>query len=292
MNPRVNPDSPNAIRDALAVMGIALKKRWGQNFMINRAARQRIIEAADPLPGELVWEIGPGLGALTGGILDRGSRVTVFEVDRGLCGYLTEVFGGAAGFSLVAGDFMKTWKSRAETEAPRKVIGNLPFRSASLMIAALVEGGAPAQRMVFTVQKELAERMTARPGMKSYSSFSVLCQAGFETSSIADLRPGNFYPAPDVVSSVVEMRPLPDGPDPDERRMLSEIARVLFASRRKTMRNNMLASRISREFSPSEALALLSAQGIDGEARAQEIPPAAFVEMARGLARLRGVSSS
>jgi 16S rRNA (adenine1518-N6/adenine1519-N6)-dimethyltransferase len=292
MNAPLNPDSPNAIREALAARGITLKKRWGQNFMISPAARRRILEAADPRAGELIWEIGPGLGALTAAILERGSRVTVFEVDRGLCRYLTEVFGGEAGFSLVAGDFMKTWSRAALTEAPRKIMGNLPFRSASLMIAALVEGGGSPQEMVFTVQKELADRMTARPGTKNYSAFSVLCQVGFETSTVADLRPGNFYPAPEVVSSIVRMRPLPDAPDPAERRSLSEVTRTLFASRRKTLRNNMAAGPAFRGLSPAQAATLLSARGINGEARAEELPPEAFLRIARGLTELKGASST
>ncbi len=292
MDAPINPDSPNAIRDALESMGIALKKRWGQNFLISGAARRRVIEAADPLPGELIWEIGPGLGAMTRQLLDHGSRVIAFEIDRGLCAYLTEVFGGSAGFTLVPGDFIKTWRSAAEAEAPGKIIGNLPYRSASLMIAALVESGPASERFVFTVQKELAERMVARPGTKSYSSFSVLCQASFETSTRGDLKPGNFYPAPDVISSIVEMRPLPDGPGQGERRLLSEITRALFASRRKTLRNNMLASHVCRELPSDEALALLASEGISPDARAEELPPGAFMKIARGLARLKGSSST
>ena len=282
----MNPDSPAEIRAALEEMGIALKKRWGQNFLVNRGARERLAAMLDPRPGELAWEIGPGLGSMTALLLQRGVRLLAFEVDRGLCRHLRESHGSEADFMLVEGDFMKNWKSAlAEHGAPRRVLGNLPYRSASLMIAALVEGGVRPDTMVFTVQRELAERMAADPRSKAYSSFSVLCQACFSVEARGDLKPGSFYPAPEVVSTIVEMRPRQDGLDPEAVAILSGLLRGLFTARRKTLRNNLLAGRFAAGVTAERVAEALEAEGIDPGARAEELPPETFVRLARRAIR-------
>jgi 16S rRNA (adenine1518-N6/adenine1519-N6)-dimethyltransferase len=268
-------------------MGIALKKRWGQNFLINRGAREKILSLLEPKPGEIVWEIGGGLGAMTGALLERGARAVCFEIDRGLCRCLEESFGNDPGFFLVPGDFMKTWRETARREAPEKIVGNLPYRSASLMIASLAESGVEPVVMVFTVQKELAERILARPATKEYSSFSVLCQAAFEVTGRGDLQPGSFFPAPEVVSSIVELRPRHGGPKISDRALLSELARALFSSRRKTLRNNVLASDLCRRFSEDGVLAALKEEGIDQSMRAEELGWQIFVLLAERLRESR-----
>jgi len=273
----MNPDSPSEIRSLLEGRGLALKKRWGQNFLVNRAARERLLTLLEPAPGDTAWEIGPGLGAMTAALLSAAGAVVAFEVDRGLCRYLEETLGSAPAFTLVPGDFLQTWApTLSERGQPARVLGNLPYRSASLMIAAMIEGGVRPARMVFTVQKELAERMGSAPGRKSYSSFSVLCQACFRVAGRGDLQPGNFYPAPDVISSVVEMSPLPDAPTGAALLELSRLTRGLFASRRKTIRNNV---------HEPEVLEALAAEGIDPAERAEQVPPEAFVRLARRVSR-------
>jgi 16S rRNA (adenine1518-N6/adenine1519-N6)-dimethyltransferase len=280
----MNPDSAADIRAALEERSIALKKRWGQNFLVNRGARERLVAMLDPRPGELAWEIGPGLGSMTELLLQRSVRLVAFEVDRGLCRHLREAHGEDAAFTLVEGDFMKTWKNAlAELGAPRRVLGNLPYRSASLMIAALVEGGVRPDAMIFTVQRELAERMVADPRSKAYSSFSVLCQACFSIEARGDLKPGSFYPAPEVVSTIVEMRPRQDGLDAEAVVRLSAILRGLFTARRKTLRNNLIAGRFTEGVTGAKVAEALEAEGIDLGARAEELAPETFLRVARRI---------
>jgi len=272
----MNPDSPAEIRSLLEERGLALKKRWGQNFLVNRGARERLVVLLDPGPGQTIWEIGPGLGAMTGMLASSAGMVIAFEVDRGLCRYLQEVLGGMPAFTLVPGDFLQTWKETLAAHGqPHRILGNLPYRSASLMLAELIQGEVRPERMVFTVQKELAERMASAPGRKSYSSFSVLCQACFTVTGRGDLQPGSFYPVPDVVSSVVEMRPLPGAPAGRTLEALSGLARKLFSSRRKTIRNNAKDPAL---------LAALEQEGIDLGLRAEQVSPESFVRLARRLA--------
>ena len=234
-----------------------------------------------------MWEIGPGLGSMTGMLLERGVRLSAFEVDRGLCRYLAQVHAGQPRFTLVEGDFLKTWQAAAASGAPARLLGNLPYRSASLMIAAVIEGGLRPSRLVFTVQRELAERIAASPRSKDYSSFSALCQACFSIADRGDLKPGSFYPAPEVVSTVIEMRPLADGPDAQTVRALSALLRGLFAARRKTIRNNVSAGAgrgaAAGGSSWEEIAAALQAEGIDLGMRAEEVPPAVFVRVARRM---------
>lgn len=276
----MNFDSPGEIRAVLEQRGLALKKRWGQNFLVNRGARVRLVELLAPQPGETVWEIGPGLGAMTELLTGAAARVFAFEVDRGLCRFLEESLAGQHSFTLVQGDFLDTWKDTLRREgAPDRILGNLPYSSASLMIADIIESGVRPARMVFTIQRELADRMASPPGQKSYSSFSVLCQACFTVADRGDLQPGSFYPVPDVVSSIVEMTAAADAPAGEELKALSAIARSLFSSRRKTMRNNAKDDAVRKA---------LEEEGIDPGLRAEQLPPAVFVRLAR---RLTGSSS-
>jgi 16S rRNA (adenine1518-N6/adenine1519-N6)-dimethyltransferase len=283
MSGLVDPDSPAAIRRALEELGLALKKRWGQNFLVSPGARGRILSLLDAKPGEEIWEIGPGLGAMTAELLSAGVRLTAFEIDHGLCRYLTDAFSGEPGFRLVPGDFLRTWQEMRPL--PARILGNLPYRSASLMIASLIEGGLVGASMVFTVQKELAERMAARPGTKSYSSFSVLCQTAMLTVGRGDIQAGSFYPAPEVVSSVVEMRPLPPEEAPADRALVSLVSRSLFRARRKTLRNNVAGSELCGRFPLDQVMEALEAEGISPARRAEELEPRVFVRIA---ARLTG----
>jgi 16S rRNA (adenine1518-N6/adenine1519-N6)-dimethyltransferase len=281
----LNPDSPSDIRALLAALGLTLKKRWGQNFLVNRAARERLVSLLGPTSSDTVWEIGPGLGSMTGLLLEKAGKLVAFEVDHGLCRYLTETFSDRAPFALVQGDFLETWKeARAARGSPDLLLGNLPYRSASIMLADMIEGDLRPRRIIVTVQKELAERIGAVPGTKSYSSFTVLCQSSFKVTSRGDLQAGNFYPAPEVVSTVIEMNPLPDAPSGSVLQMVSTVARGLFASRRKTIRNNMGGGALAVRIDPLKGARALEEAGIDPSRRAEELPPETFVRLARLLA--------
>jgi len=281
----VNHDSPSEIRAELQRRGLALKKRWGQNFLINRGARESLVTWLSPTAGECVWEIGPGLGAMTELILMTGARCVAFEIDRGLCRYLEELFGQRTGFTLVPGDFVGTWREALQAHGPPGLLlGNLPYRSASLMVAEVIEGGLRPRRAVLTVQREAADRMCSKPGLKSYSSFSVLCQAVFKTRILCDLKPGSFYPSPNVTSTVVELVPRDDAPPGASIGILGALARCLFSARRKTIRNNLAAAKWPAGIRSESVTEALQREGVDLRARAEELPPETFIRMAQAIA--------
>jgi len=284
-------DSPSKIRALLADRSLALKKRWGQNFMISKAARERIVGLAEIETGEDVWEVGSGLGAITKLLVDAARRVTVFEVDHGLAGVIADRFG--TDVRIVMGDAVNTLPREAESP-PQRIIGNLPYRSAAAIISTILESPvlhAAVRRMAFTVQREMAARMVARPGSKDYSPLSILCALAGTTKRVGDLSHGNFYPAPDVVSSIVTLDPDPRDPamyepaqgEPGVRLLASAIARAFFQNRRKTISNNLRFATESTGYSIARFEAALERVGIRLDERAERVTPEGYRELAVAL---------
>jgi 16S rRNA (adenine1518-N6/adenine1519-N6)-dimethyltransferase len=269
------------IRQLLETRGIALKKRWGQNFLVNRDALDRIVRLLDPGPEEPVWEIGGGTGALTAVLLERCSRLVVFEIDHGLVAVLQGLLEGRPRCGVVAGDFVSTFPEVVARDGPPlRVVGNLPYSSASRIIAVLAGAPFDCRRLVFTVQRELAERMAARPSTKAYSSFSVLCQARFQVKSGGDLGPGSFYPPPRVSSRIVLLEPHPAANVRADLVALQRITRHLFATRRKTIRRSLATGGFPERTAAATAEGL-RVLGIGTERRPEELSVAQFVELSR-----------
>jgi 16S rRNA (adenine1518-N6/adenine1519-N6)-dimethyltransferase len=228
-------DSPASIRAFLENNNLAMSRRFGQNFLVDRQVRERIIQALDVEPGMRVWEIGPGLGAMTELILEKGALLTAFEIDYGFVRLLERLFSGHDNFSIVKGDMLKTW--RTQTAYPDRIFGNLPYNVAFDIITDLLKRGCVPPRMVFTLQKEAARRMTARPGGKDYSAFSVLCASVCDMRILFDIGASAFWPQPRVTSSVVQLVPKDEPVPLDRRRDFFDFVRAAFSSRRKTMCN-------------------------------------------------------
>ncbi|HET6485209.1 MAG TPA: rRNA adenine dimethyltransferase family protein, partial [Spirochaetia bacterium] len=183
--------------------------------------------------------------------------------------------------TLICGDFLDTWENAVRDHGrPSKILGNLPYSSASQMVAQILESGIQPQRLLVTVQRELGDRMASPPSTKSYSAFSVLCQACCEVIVRGELNPGSFYPPPNVVSAIVELRPRQDAPSGPALGLLTRITRALFASRRKTLRNNIGRAGLDT----GRLLEALDVLGIDGGARAEELSPGDYVRLAERLA--------
>lgn len=233
-------DSPTALKQFLDDRGMAMQKKFGQNFMVNRAHRHRLVDALKIEGGAKVWEIGPGLGAMTADILDRGAELTAFEIDRGFAEVLRDGFGGNPRFRLIEGDVLKTWPAEAERSHPSRLFGNLPYNIAATIIADTISREIRFDRVVITVQKEVALRMGARPSTEDYSSFSVLCQWAYRVTQLMDLAPGSFWPRPNVVSKAVAMDRREDWPRCESPALFMSLLRALFSSRRKTIKNNLL----------------------------------------------------
>ncbi len=245
----LHPDynSPSEIKNFLESNGLAMQKKFGQNFLINENARKRIIDALDITENSSVWEVGPGLGCMTEEILLRGASLTAFEIDRGFAECLKNFFDSyAEKFSLVEGDVLKTWKKeraafseKTGKENPDRFFGNLPYNIAATLIADTIENQVRFDKCVFTVQKEVAKRMTAKPGTEDYSSFSVLCSWAYDINNVIDLAGTNFWPKPNVDSRAVLFTKKEGFPDCENPKLFCKMQRALFSSRRKNVKNNL-----------------------------------------------------
>lgn len=267
-----HPDynSPIALKNFMDENNMAMQKKFGQNFLVNADARKKLIDVLDVKPGMKVWEVGPGLGSMTSGLLERGVNLTVFEIDHGFARLLTQFFeeyANLGNFSLVEGDVLKTWpKFAKENDIPERFFGNLPYNVAATIIADTITKGFRFDKAVFTIQKEVGQRMNAKPGTEDYSSFSVLCQWAYDVKPVMDLAGGNFWPVPNVASRAVLMTKKEDFPKCENPELFRKMVRQIFALRRKTLRNNL--SRFVKAEICDEALKIA---GIEPSIRAENL---------------------
>lgn len=285
MNPlarALNYDSPNELRAYLEGHGLGMQKKFGQNFLINPAVRRELAGALDIRAGDQVWEIGPGLGSMTFEFLSRGALVTAFEIDQGFVRALGELFPENENLKIIGGDVRKTWPVQA-ARAPY-LFGNLPYNVGSVILGEMIEAGCLFERMVVTVQKEVACRMSARPGSKDYSSFSVLCASVYRVEALRVIGARSFYPAPHVDSQAVRLS-LRTG-QIQYPKLFTPLVRFLFASRRKTLRNSLTKFLSSRILKDGEKTArqrgeeLLAASGISGSERPENLTVEEFAALA------------
>ncbi|WNY66021.1 16S rRNA (adenine(1518)-N(6)/adenine(1519)-N(6))-dimethyltransferase RsmA [Borreliella andersonii] len=231
----INYNSINSIKHALKERKIAPRKLWGQNYLINENIRQKIIESLDIKENEKIWEIGPGLGAMTEILLKKTNFLTVFEIDLKYSEILNEKFGKLNNFKLIKGDFLKKYKN--ENQNIDKIFSNLPYNIASKVISKLIEENF-LKEMVFTVQKELADRIIAKTNSKNYSSFTVLVQSHFMVIKILDIGENNFYPAPKVKSTTLKL--IPKKNTIKDFKEFNKLVRTVFSNRRKKFKNTII----------------------------------------------------
>ncbi len=272
---------PHSVRRLLEALGVGAKKRWGQNFLSNPDTARRIVELGDLGSGDIVWEIGPGLGILTERLLAAGAEVVAFEIDWGLVAYLRKRFSGTR-LTVVPGDAVKELPKAVDAYGvPSRLVSNLPYRSAATILGRLVEAAVWIPLQVVTVQREVADRMLAAPGTKDYSSFTVLMQSGYEIRREIQLSPGVFYPVPEVDSTVLRLRLKAD--PPEDPGALSRLCRAAFAARRKTIKNNLLSAPFGDSRGREGVLDALEELRIDPEVRAERLSVEQMIALARRL---------
>ncbi|MDD5790058.1 MAG: 16S rRNA (adenine(1518)-N(6)/adenine(1519)-N(6))-dimethyltransferase RsmA [Spirochaetia bacterium] len=282
-----HPDynSPVALKAFMDENSMAMQKKFGQNFLVNADARKRLVDALDVKPDMKVWEVGPGLGSMTSELLERGVNLTVFEIDHGFARLLPQFFEeykNAGHFTLVEGDVLKTWpKFAKENDLPERFFGNLPYNVAATIIADTITKGFRFDRAVFTIQREVGLRMTAKPGTEDYSSFSVLCQWAYDVKPVMDLSGGNFWPVPNVASRAVLMTKRPDFPRCKNPDFFAKMVRQVFSLRRKTLRNNL-----SRFVSLEACTEALKMTGIEPSVRAETLSVEKLLELSDALCRV------
>ena len=282
----INYNSAASLRAFLDKNGFGMRKKFGQNFLINPGVRKALVDALQAEEGESVWEIGPGLGAMTRLLLDSGLKVCAFEIDPGFAAALREIFAGDAGFSLVEGDVLKTWPSRP---CAPYLLGNLPYNIAATLLADFIENKIYFKRMVVTVQSEVALRMTAPAGSKNYSSFTVLCASAYTVKPLMHIKGASFYPRPNVDSRGVLFELKENAALQNLPSCFYPLLRRLFSSRRKKIKNNLeefLSSQSGQQnagvlLPQITAAEALEKSGIDGGLRPENLAFEDFARLAR-----------
>lgn len=266
--------------------GHTARKRFGQHWLRDEHVLERILQAADLQADDRVLEVGPGRGALTERLLASPvASVHAVELDRDLVGGLRQRFAAEPRFSLQEGDVLAVALEGPGGSRATKVVANIPYNITGPLLERLVGRldrpvDPPYQSLVLLVQKEVAERIRARPGQSSFSALSVRMQLLAHCSSVCPVPPRCFQPPPKVQSEVVRLDPLPaDQRLPIElARGVERLLRMAFLARRK-----MLRKTLAPLAAPDQLQALASAAGIHLQQRPQEIAPAAWVALARGL---------
>jgi 16S rRNA (adenine1518-N6/adenine1519-N6)-dimethyltransferase len=269
------------LREVIHRHGLRAKKSLGQNFLLDLNLTARIARAAGPLEGVDVIEIGPGPGGLTRALLAAGARrVIAVERDDRAIAALQEIAARYPGrIEIVAGDALDFDPRDRLGDAPARVVANLPYNIATpLLVGWLTLEPWPPwyDRLVLMFQREVAERIVAVPGSKSYGRLSVLAGWRSQARMLFDVAGSAFVPRPRVTSSLLSLVPRQE-PLAVERDALERVTQAAFGQRRKMLRQSLKSL-------GTDALALLDSAGIAATARAEDIPVAGFVALARAFA--------
>ena len=269
------------LRDVIAAHGLSAQKSLGQNFLLDLNLTARIARAAGDLSGCDVLEVGPGPGGLTRGLLAEGARkVLAIEKDTRCMPALAEIAAAYPGRLEVLNADALTVDAGALLSRPIRIVSNLPYNvGTELLVRWLTPPDWPPfwQSLTLMFQKEVAERIVARPGSKTYGRLAILAQWRCDARIVMTLPPAAFTPPPKVHSSVVHLTALPAPRYPADAKVLSRVVAAAFNQRRKMLRASL------RGLAPDIA-DRLTALGIDPTARAEELSLEAFCALARALA--------
>ncbi len=255
-------------------MLLRAKKSYGQNFLVDQTVVQKIIQAAEITPGEIVLEVGPGTGVLTRALVEARAQVIAVEADRDLIPELEKAFGSR--ITLIHGDILSIPTSYflLPTSPSYKLIANIPYNITSQLLERFFTTPPRPFRMVLMVQREVADRITAKSG--DMSLLSVVCQLYAACMRVTTVKAGAFRPIPKVDSAVVKLDVYPsghpklNGMDPEH---VIALAKRGFASRRKQLKTNL----------GSKIIPILERMGLDRKIRAEELTAEQWIELSLGI---------
>jgi len=268
------------LRETLAAHDLLAKKSFGQHFLLDLNVTRKIARLAGPFEGRAVIEVGPGPGGLTRALLETdASKVVVVEKDRRFIPLLEELQAASEGkLVIVEGDALEVDEAALlalhADSAPGHLVSNLPYNVGTPLLIKWLTGPWLPRSMTLMFQKEVADRVAARPGANAYGRLGVIAQAVCETRVVMDLPARAFTPPPKVASAVVRLDPRPDRPPREILMALEKVTAAAFGQRRKMLRSSLKA--LGGE-------ALLERAAVDPNARAEVIDVAGFLRLANAL---------
>jgi 16S rRNA (adenine1518-N6/adenine1519-N6)-dimethyltransferase len=260
------------------------KKQFGQHWLRNEQVLDRIVKAAKITPTDRILEIGPGTGILTRRLIPAASAVVAVEIDRDLCALLVKKLGNVDNFLLLQNDFLNldlasTLVDFPKFQNPNKVVANIPYNITGPILEKLLgnivqPSAKPFDSIVLLVQKEVADRLYAKPSTKAFGALSIRVQYLADCELICPVPARDFSPPPKVDSAVVRLTPRQLAIAPTQPKVFDNLVRLGFATRRKMLRNN-LQSAIDRE----DLTKLLMSLDINPEARAEDLSLEQWIQL-------------
>ena len=277
--------TPTEVRALLERFGLAPSRERGQNFLVDAAVADALAEASGAGPGDSVIEIGAGLGILSRALAARGAAVLALEIDAGLVRALrAEALLPDAVELRHADALAQDWPALVRERGAGFVLGNLPYSISSPLLRRLLDLRGELRAWSVMIQSDVAERLLAGPGSRSYGSLSVLHQLCVRVHKVRELPGELFFPRPRVRSTFLRMEPradaavLPGGLEAVER-----VVRAAFGQRRKTLANALAGAGVEGP-GGEPAAALCARAGVDPRARAEALAPEAFADLAAARA--------
>ncbi len=260
-------DFPLNVPELMRQYGLRADKRLGQNFLVDQAALNKVVEAANIEASDTVLEIGPGLGSLTYLLASKARRVVAVELDQRLIPVLHQVLDPFQNVEVILGDILQINLNKVMQTSGYLVVANIPYYITSNLIRQLLETQTSPRRMILTVQKEVAERICAQPGEMSLLAISV--QVYGQPVVAATISAGSFYPSPKVDSAVVRVDLYPEPKiDPGLLKTFFKLAKAGFSQKRKTLKNALSGG---MHWLPNDTEWVLEMAEIDPRRRAETL---------------------
>jgi len=275
--------NPQKTIEILKKYQFTFQKKFGQNFLIDTHVLEKIITAADITGNDMVVEIGPGIGTMTQYLAEAAREVVAVEIDRSLIPILEDTLTGYSNVTILNDDILKVDLIKLVNERnqgrPVKVVANLPYYITTPIIMQLFESSVPLKSITVMVQKEVAQRMQAKPGTKDYGALSLAVQYYAEPYIAANVPPNCFIPRPAVGSAVIRLDRYTEPPvNVDDERLMFRLIRASFNQRRKTLVNG-LSNSAELDFSKPELLTAFTQMGLDPAVRGETLTLQQFAEL-------------
>lgn len=265
------------------------QKKFGQNFLVDTHVLGKIVEAADVGENDFVLEIGPGIGTMTQYLCERARQVLAVEIDKNLIPVLKETLSPYPNVEIIQGDILRQDIAEIARKyndgKPIKVVANLPYYITTPIIMSLFESRVPLENVTVMVQKEVAERMKAKPGTKDYGALSLAVQYYAEPYLAANVPPNCFIPRPGVGSAVIRLTARTEPPvSVEDEKLMFRLIRASFNQRRKTLQN-AIANSSEIPYSKEETGRVIQEAGLAPSVRGEKLGLAEFAALADRFSR-------
>lgn len=257
--------------------GLKPQTAAGQHFLLDETIPERMVEAADIAAGEKILEIGPGFGILTEALLNAGAEVIAVELDRRLASFLRKRFKDHPGFTLIEADIFRVNLHEYFEDNAYKVVANLPYSATSLVFRNFLTLKPRPTSMTVMIQREVARRLTAKPG--DHSILSIISQYSATIDYLFDVPPEVFFPVPAVVSTVIHCHNIKNHESSEEKRLI-RMVKIGFSARRKQLKNTLAAG---LKLPMEKIEQILNKNNISPKSRAQDLRLEDWLGLAKNL---------